>query len=65
MASQIFNVVNMRKGDQEKSFEWYRNQVRGLSRGVTGTQILRSEKHCLTTIWCRWCYLSENFLMDF
>jgi hypothetical protein len=44
MASQIFNVVNMRKGDQEKSFEWYRNQVKGLSRGVTGTQIIRSEK---------------------
>jgi hypothetical protein len=44
MAENIFRVVSMKKGDTEKSYTWYRNQVRNLGSGVTGTNLLRNEQ---------------------
>ena len=44
MAENIFKVVSMKKGDAEKSYTWYRNQVRNLGSGVTGTNLLRNEQ---------------------
>jgi len=44
MADNIFKVVSMKQGDAEKSYTWYRNQVRNLGSGVTGTNLLRNEQ---------------------
>jgi hypothetical protein len=47
MADNIFKVVSMKKGDAEKSYTWYRTQVRNLGSGVTGANLLKNEQ--LTT----------------
>lgn len=42
--NNIFNVINMKAGDQQRSYTWYRNQVRNLATGVSGTQLLKNEQ---------------------
>ena len=44
MANNIFQTINMKTGDDRKSYQWYRDQVRNLGSGLTGTQLLRNEK---------------------
>lgn len=44
MQDDIFTVINMKAGDTQKSYTWYRNQVRNLGSGLTGAQILKNEK---------------------
>ena len=44
MADNIFQTVNMKAGDTEKSYNWYREQVKNLGSNLSGTQILRNEK---------------------
>jgi len=44
MANNIFQTVNMKAGDDRKSYQWYRDQVRNLGSGLSGTQLLRNEK---------------------
>jgi len=39
--NDIFSVVDMRAGDVERSYTWYRNQVRGIASGVTGPQLVK------------------------
>ena len=34
----------MKAGDDRKSYQWYRDQVRNLGSGLSGTQLLRNEK---------------------
>ena len=43
MADNIFKTVNMKAGDAQKSYTWYRNQVRNLGSGVSGLQLIRNE----------------------
>lgn len=42
--NSIFNVINMKAGDQQRSYTWYRNQVRNLATGVSGVQLLKNEQ---------------------
>lgn len=42
--NNIFNVINMKAGDQQRSYTWYRNQVRNLATGVSGVQLLKNEQ---------------------
>jgi len=44
MADNIFQTVSMKAGDTEKSYNWYREQVKNLGSNLSGTQILRNEK---------------------
>jgi hypothetical protein len=44
MADNVFQTINMKAGDDRKSYQWYRDQVRNLGSGLTGTQLLRNEK---------------------
>ena len=44
MQNDVFTVINMRAGDTQKSYTWYRNQVRNLGSGLTGSQLLKNEK---------------------
>jgi hypothetical protein len=44
MADNIFQTINMKTGDDRKSYQWYRDQVRNLGSGLSGTQLLRNEK---------------------
>jgi hypothetical protein len=44
MADNIFQTVSMKAGDTEKSYYWYREQVKNLGSNLSGTQILRNEK---------------------
>lgn len=44
MANSIFQTINMKTGDDRKSYQWYRDQVRNLGSGLSGTQLLRNEK---------------------
>jgi len=44
MAENIFKQIDMRAGNQRKSYIWYKDQVRNLGSGVSGTQLLRNEK---------------------
>ncbi len=34
----------MKAGDQQRSYTWYRNQVRNLATGVSGVQLLKNEQ---------------------
>ena len=43
MADNIFKTVNMKAGDAQKSYTWYRTQVRNLGSGVSGLQLIRNE----------------------
>jgi hypothetical protein len=43
MADNIFKTVSMKAGDAQKSYTWYRNQVRNLGSGVSGLQLIRNE----------------------
>jgi hypothetical protein len=43
MAENIFKAVSMKKGDAQKSYTWYRAQVRNLGSGVSGLNLIRSE----------------------
>lgn len=44
MADNIFQQVNMKAGDAQKSYQWYRDQVQNLGSGISGTQLIRNEK---------------------
>jgi len=44
MADNVFQQINMNAGDVRKSYQWYRDQVRNLGSGVSGTQLIRNEK---------------------
>lgn len=44
MPDNIFQTINMRANDQQKSYQWYRDQVRQLGNNVSGVQLLRNEK---------------------
>ena len=44
MADNIFQTVSMKAGDAEKSYYWYREQVKNLGSNLSGTQLLRNEK---------------------
>ena len=44
MADNIFQQVNMNAGDVKKSYQWYRDQVKGLGSNLSGTQLIRNEK---------------------
>ena len=39
----IFKTVSMNSQDAKKSYQWYRDQVRSLGPGMTGTSMLRTE----------------------
>lgn len=43
MPENVFKQVSMKAGDAQKSYTWYRGQVRNLASGVSGTSLLRSE----------------------
>lgn len=42
--NNIFDVINMKAGDQQRSYTWYRNQVRNLATGISGTQLLKNDQ---------------------
>jgi hypothetical protein len=44
MADNIFQTIDMKAGDTQKSYQWYREQVKNLGKNITGTQLLRNEK---------------------
>ena len=43
MADNIFQTVSMKAGDAQKSYYWYREQVKNLGSNLSGTQLLRNE----------------------
>ena len=43
-ASKIFQTISITAGDQEKSYNWYKNQVNRLAKGITGIEILEGER---------------------
>jgi hypothetical protein len=43
MAENIFRAVSMKAGDTDKSYQWYRDQIKNLGSGISGTQLIRSE----------------------
>jgi len=43
MADNIFQTVSMKAGDAQKSYNWYREQVKNLGANLSGTQLLRNE----------------------
>jgi hypothetical protein len=43
MAEDIFRTVSMKAGDTQKSYTWYRDQVKRLGAGMTGSQLIRNE----------------------
>ena len=44
MADNVFQTVSMKAGDAQKSYYWYREQVKNLGSNLSGTQLLRNEK---------------------
>ena len=44
MADNIFQQINMKAGDAQKSYQWYRDQVRNLGPGITGAYLLGNER---------------------
>ena len=49
MAEDIFKAVSMKAGDTQKSYQWYRDQVRNLGSNISGTQML-GQKQLTNTI---------------
>ena len=48
IARDIFGIVTVKAKDQDKSYRWYRDNVRKLATGITGANILNADKFSKT-----------------
>jgi hypothetical protein len=44
MTNDIFKTVRMTASEQERSFQWYKNQIVSLGSNVTGREVIKSGK---------------------
>lgn len=44
MPTNLFRNISMRAGDQQRSYQWYKNQVNNLGSRISGRELLQKER---------------------